>query len=513
MKRLTISAFLLMGLAQAQEMGLEVEGQAAAPMGGEEPQPVEAPVILASGKGDGGEERRVLYSGDSSSDMVKNHRATRAQSLEKINPESRGMPDANAPSQDVYSCLDGGKPVFADGSNKEKFTNCKRIAKAQTQLNERTRLSYSTDNSGKVAVGSFNGGSGGGLTVVDSSGAVVSSTPAIIASGGSGPISMTMENGTPRFSNVGAPAGAPLMAANNGTCSGAIVFQGNTYIFNDREPCPIPAAVFQSRKPLEALPAFYLPPAPNDGAMVVSNQDHAALPKAPPAPPPAAAPSPTISATDLPAAVSPPVQLAPVVASPSAVASATASAEPQEPEAKKKPTDGLVPERPKASGSPAPAASGTGEAKGEVKQAAKPDQPQAAAAPAADQPQAAATPAVNQAKATATAAQPKAEQAKPVADQAKPASDQAKATATATAAPAKAAPAQAAPAVQTSAPASPAATPVATPSTAAPAQPAAAQPAAAQPTAAQSTTTQPTAAQSAAAQPTAAQPPAAGAAK
>ena len=364
MKRLAMSAFLLMALAQAQEMGQEVEGQAAVPMGGEEPQPVEAPVILASGKGNGGEEKQVLYSGDSSSDMVKNHRAKRAQSVEKINPETKGMPDANAPSQDVFSCMDGGKPVFADNSNKDKFTNCKRIAKAQTQLNAKTRLSYSTDNSGKVSVGSFNGGSGGGLTVVDSTGAVVSSTPAIIASGSSSgaPISMTMENGTPSFSNVGAPAGAPMMAANNGTCSGAVVFQGNTYIFNDREPCPIPASVFQARKPLEALPAFYLPPAPNDGAMVVSSQDNAALPK-PPAAGQAPAPAPTVAATDLPAAVSPPVQLAPVVASPTASASPAVSAEPEEPEAKKKPTDGLVPERPKASAAPSAKASAAPEAK------------------------------------------------------------------------------------------------------------------------------------------------------
>lgn len=372
MKRLAMSAFLLMALAQAQEMGQEVEGQAAVPMGGEEPQPVEAPVILASGKGNGGEEKQVLYSGDSSSDMVKNHRAKRAQSVEKINPETKGMPDANAPSQDVFSCMDGGKPVFADNSNKDKFTNCKRIAKAQTQLNAKTRLSYSTDNSGKVSVGSFNGGSGGGLTVVDSTGAVVSSTPAIIASGSSSgaPISMTMENGTPSFSNVGAPSGAPMMAANSGTCSGAVVFQGNTYIFNDREPCPIPASVFQARKPLEALPAFYLPPAPNDGAMVVSSQDNAALPK-PTAAGQAPAPAPTVAATDLPAAVSPPVQLAPVVASPTASASPTVSAEPEEPEAKKKPTDGLVPERPKASAAPSAKASAAPEAK-KAEAAAKP---------------------------------------------------------------------------------------------------------------------------------------------
>ncbi len=459
MKRLAMSAFLLMALAQAQEMGQEVEGQAAVPMGGEEPQPVEAPVILASGKGNGGEEKQVLYSGDSSSDMVKNHRAKRAQSVEKINPETKGMPDANAPSQDVFSCMDGGKPVFADNSNKDKFTNCKRIAKAQTQLNAKTRLSYSTDNSGKVSVGSFNGGSGGGLTVVDSTGAVVSSTPAIIASGSSSgaPISMTMENGTPSFSNVGAPAGAPLMAANSGTCSGAVVFQGNTYIFNDREPCPIPASVFQARKPLEALPAFYLPPAPNDGAMVVSSQDNAALPK-PPAAGQAPAPAPTVAATDLPAAVSPPVQLAPVVASP------TVSAEPEEPEAKKKPTDGLVPERPKASAAPSAKASAPpANAKAPAAQpaAAKPAAaPDAEAKPAKanEAPKAEAKPAASPAEPAKASAAPtvspiNAEQKPAASPAAAPAPTQATASPAATAAQ-PAAPASASPAA-TSAPASP----------------------------------------------------------
>lgn len=457
MKRLAMSAFLLMALAQAQEMGQEVEGQAAVPMGGEEPQPVEAPVILASGKGNGGEEKQVLYSGDSSSDMVKNHRAKRAQSVEKINPETKGMPDANAPSQDVFSCMDGGKPVFADNSNKDKFTNCKRIAKAQTQLNAKTRLSYSTDNSGKVSVGSFNGGSGGGLTVVDSTGAVVSSTPAIIASGSSSgaPISMTMENGTPSFSNVGAPAEAPLMAANSGTCSGAVVFQGNTYIFNDREPCPIPASVFQARKPLEALPAFYLPPAPNDGAMVVSSQDNAALTK-PPAAGQAPAPTPTVAATDLPAAVSPPVQLAPVVASP------TVSAEPEEPEAKKKPTDGLVPERPKASAAPSAKASAAPEAK----------KAEAAAQPAPAKPTAKAEEQKPAEAAKASATPAKAPAAQPAAPPTEPAKEPAAPTVSPTNAEQKPAASPAAAPAPTQATASPAAT------AAQPAAPASASPAA-----------------------------------
>lgn len=43
------------------------------------------------------------------------------------------------------------------------------------------------------------------------------------------------------------------------SCSGAIIYKGSTYIFNDNEPCPIPDQVFQSRKPIEAEPTYYQP--------------------------------------------------------------------------------------------------------------------------------------------------------------------------------------------------------------------------------------------------------------
>lgn len=45
------------------------------------------------------------------------------------------------------------------------------------------------------------------------------------------------------------------------TCSGALLYKGSTYVFSDQEPCPIPEEVFEIRKPLEANPSFYAPPA------------------------------------------------------------------------------------------------------------------------------------------------------------------------------------------------------------------------------------------------------------
>ncbi|MBR1375655.1 MAG: hypothetical protein IJ566_06195 [Cardiobacteriaceae bacterium] len=49
-------------------------------------------------------------------------------------------------------------------------------------------------------------------------------------------------------------------AENNSTvvsCSGALIYKGSTYIFNEKEPCPIPEEVFKKRKPIEADPSYY----------------------------------------------------------------------------------------------------------------------------------------------------------------------------------------------------------------------------------------------------------------
>ena len=43
-------------------------------------------------------------------------------------------------------------------------------------------------------------------------------------------------------------------------CSGAIVYKGSTYVFNDHEPCPIPEEIFEARKPIEANPEYYTQP-------------------------------------------------------------------------------------------------------------------------------------------------------------------------------------------------------------------------------------------------------------
>ncbi|MBV7433943.1 hypothetical protein KRX19_02795 [Cardiobacteriaceae bacterium TAE3-ERU3] len=43
-------------------------------------------------------------------------------------------------------------------------------------------------------------------------------------------------------------------------CSGAIVYKGSTYVFNDQEPCPILEEIFEARKPIEANPEYYSQP-------------------------------------------------------------------------------------------------------------------------------------------------------------------------------------------------------------------------------------------------------------
>lgn len=78
--------------------------------------------------------------------------------------------------------------------------------------------------------------------------------------------SVTASN-APVSSAENAPIHAPLpsalptlMAAETSlptACAGAIRYQGNTYLFSENEPCPIPASVFALRTPLEASPAYY----------------------------------------------------------------------------------------------------------------------------------------------------------------------------------------------------------------------------------------------------------------
>ena len=217
----------------------------------EEPQTVEAPVILYSGKGKGEDDRVIQYSGDSSSPIIKNHRAGRPQMLEKSNPSSAGSAGLNASTHNVYSCIDNGQKVFADEDNKAKFTNCVRIAKAESKTTAKSALTYTIDDPNA-------GFRPGNLTVVNNDGNVVSPPTTPTATPTAAPVAASGSNVSVSVQSNGTPA----VAVYGNTCSGAISYQGHTYIFNEQEACPIPLEVFRSRKPLEALPAYYLPPVP-----------------------------------------------------------------------------------------------------------------------------------------------------------------------------------------------------------------------------------------------------------
>lgn len=41
-------------------------------------------------------------------------------------------------------------------------------------------------------------------------------------------------------------------------CSGVLRYQGNTYVFAEDQPCPIPQDIWHSLTPLEAQPSYYL---------------------------------------------------------------------------------------------------------------------------------------------------------------------------------------------------------------------------------------------------------------
>lgn len=106
----------------------------------------------------------------------------------------------------IYRCQQADSEVYADDKNRYKFRDCRLIRRAHPEGAAKT-----AQNAPRKATDD--------------------NTP------------MHMQN---RSQDANAPG-----------CSGAILYQGSTYIFNDSEPCPIPQAIFKARKPIEAEPSYY----------------------------------------------------------------------------------------------------------------------------------------------------------------------------------------------------------------------------------------------------------------
>lgn len=182
------------------------------------------PILTGSGNlqyADGSDGRKVLYSGDSESHIVEKHQKKQptARNIGGRNPNAIG-----SESSAIYRCHSGGSVVFVDEDNRGKFASCSRVSAKKNP-----------------AAPPANAPAASSPPTADQSALPTESTPSQSASP--------------------APTPAPSYGTFSGSpCSGALLYQGNTYLFSEHEPCPIAHDLFMNRKPLEAQPDYYTAP-------------------------------------------------------------------------------------------------------------------------------------------------------------------------------------------------------------------------------------------------------------
>lgn len=163
---------------------------------------------------DGSDGRKKLYSGDSSSHIVEKHQRQSKNMTRHLGGSSHQTISSETSS--IYRCYDGQNMVFVDEDNRGKFRSCSRVS----AKNVPPPLPVET------------------LTPPPN--------PADHAS-----LSLSPETAH----------SAPESALTSGSpCSGALLYQGNTYLFSEHEPCPIAHELFTSRKPLESQADYYNAP-------------------------------------------------------------------------------------------------------------------------------------------------------------------------------------------------------------------------------------------------------------
>lgn len=135
-----------------------------------------------------------------------------------------GNSDAPAPgsssARNVYRCKKGTTEVYADDENKHKFSQCILVRRG-TANQRQTRNSNNQ-------------------------------SPPVVADPALLPQSQHIVPRTTPSNNAMNPVELAPAVATPATCSGAVLYKGNTYIFNENEPCPIPDSVFSTRRPIEA---------------------------------------------------------------------------------------------------------------------------------------------------------------------------------------------------------------------------------------------------------------------
>ncbi len=133
-----------------------------------------------------------------------------AEQLQHLRPQNEiDIPPANTvlSTSNIYRCKQGNSEIYADDKNRYKFRDCRLIRRASP-----------TKSAAKPAKSE---------------------------------VEQLPEDAPGTLQKRARLEGEPP------SCSGAILYQGSTYIFNDSEPCPIPQAVFRARRPIEAEPSYY----------------------------------------------------------------------------------------------------------------------------------------------------------------------------------------------------------------------------------------------------------------
>lgn len=143
-------------------------------------------------------------------------------------PNQNGISDRS-----IYRCKNQGRDVYVDEDGKRKFSRCQLIRRGKAEEEfVAQQAPTQADPSRADAQTHF--------------------VPSAYASTQAPAEEAAFSQAEVHIPTINAQGSGNL------PCSGAILYKGSTYIFSEHEPCPIPADVFNQRRPIEAEPNYYL---------------------------------------------------------------------------------------------------------------------------------------------------------------------------------------------------------------------------------------------------------------
>lgn len=147
--------------------------------------------------------------------------------------------NSNAPNQNgisdrsIYRCKNQGRDVYVDEDGKRKFSRCQLIRRGKVEEEFVAQQAPTQADPSRAD-------------------AQTHLVPSAYASAQAPTEEAAFSQAEAYIPTINAQGSGNL------PCSGAILYKGSTYIFSEHEPCPIPADVFNQRRPIEAEPNYYL---------------------------------------------------------------------------------------------------------------------------------------------------------------------------------------------------------------------------------------------------------------